>query len=111
MNVLKDNQFFTNVSATSTSSACIVPNNVSTLVLEITESSTPTFTLSVEGVINSSNTAYTTLSAVKMSTTDVISSITSTGIYIVPIDGMSNIKLNLTAISGGSISAYGKLGD
>ena len=111
MNVLKDNQFFTNIGTISTSSACVVPNNVSTLVLEITESSTPTFTLSVEGIVNSSNTTYTTLSAVKMSTNEVVTSISAVGIYVIPVDGMSNIKLNLTAISGGSISAYGKLGE
>lgn len=111
MNVIKDLQIFTNADTASESSAYTVPNNVSTLVLEITSATTPTFTLQVKGIVNSSNTAYTILESVNMTTSSVSNSITQVGVYMIPVDGISNIKLDITAISSGSISAYGKLGD
>lgn len=111
MNILKDFQFFTNASTTIDSSICYILNNASTLVIEVTSSTTPTFTVQAKGIVNNSNSTYTILESVNMSTNDVSSTISQVGIYTIPIDGLSNVKISITAISGGSISIYGKLGD
>lgn len=111
MNAKKDYQFFTNVSDIENSSICSVPNNTSILVLEITSSTTPTFTLHVGGTVNENTTTFTALGATNMSTGMVSSNITAVGIYQIIIDGLSNVEVMLTAISDGAISVYGKFGN
>lgn len=111
MNIKKDFQFFTNILSAQNSLICSVPNNVSTLVLQISSTTTPTFSLNVGGIMNDTTSTFTTLESINMSTNAISTDISAVGIYIIPIDGISNVEVMLTSITSGSISVYGKFGE
>lgn len=110
MNSLNNFKFFSNANAIAESNVLSNPNRGSQLVLEVSGTAT-SFTLEVKGKVDAENTNYTNLAIINASDYSTSSAITSNGIYIIGVDGIGGIKLNLTSISGGNVTAFGKLGE
>jgi hypothetical protein len=110
MNNLNNFKFFSGATAIAESNVLSNPNHGSQLVLEVSGTAT-SFTLSVKGKVDAENIAYTSLGIINASDYSTSSTITDNGIYIIGVDGIGGIKLNLTAVSGGNVTAFGKLGE
>jgi hypothetical protein len=111
MNVKQTFTFFENASETGDSPICAVPNFCDTLILEVSDTAASTFKMTIGGIVDSTTTTFTALQATNLSTGTVSNDISAVGIYEVDVDGLSNVEVMISSISGGSISVYGKLGN
>ena len=83
--------------------------------------SATSFAAAIEGTVNTigadgSNLAdadcqWVALGAVNLSTLATVANVTAAGIYEVTIAGVSRVRVNLSAVSGGSLTVVGALGD
>ena len=110
---LRKRCLFNAVTATATSENLIEADFGrigNTVVLQIEASEGATFSLDILGSVDSTLPTEK-LSAVNMGDVSIVDTITAGGIYSLPVDGLAVLKLSLTSVSGGSVTAYGKLID
>lgn len=96
-------------SATSTKVADIINNiNCDTLSLNVSgTASSLNIIVEANNIFNS--TAYQQIAIIKLSDFSINSSITSKGLYEIPIEGAANIKISLTSVSGGNVTVDARL--
>ena len=92
----------------SASSVVIQNTNCDTMSLSISGSFS-SITLKIQGTNTFDSTNYFDVAAIKMSDLSVCQQITATGLYTVSIEGMANIKVEITAISGGDATVKARL--
>lgn len=109
---MRINQFFKFFDAvsTSTESNVLINQSSSQLVLQV-EGAATAFSISVVGIVDSETEEYETLAVINNSDFSVSNEITNKGIYTIGTDGIVKIKLILNSISGGDITAFGRLGE
>ena len=107
MNVLKDKLFLSEETSTVISAFMGNPNFGELLTLEITGTAT-SFELKVEGVVNPSTTTWEELAYIS-SDNLVGTTISKNGIYEVVVQSLSKIRVNLSSITGGNVSVYGRM--
>ena len=96
-------------SATSTTVADIINNtHCDTLSLNVSGTAT-SLTITIEANNTFNSTEYQSIAAIKLSDFSVNETITSTGLYEIPIEAAANIKVSLTAVSGGTVTAEARL--
>lgn len=76
-----------------------------TLTLQVMGSAS-TVSLRVYGVTDFMSKEWQLLNCINMTTLEVGTSITTKGIYVFPIEGLSNIKFDLHSVSGGEVSVF-----
>ena len=109
MQTIKNWVFYKDASATSTSADMKPYVNVQADLLAVEVSGTATsMTIKMQGRSNNeNNNEWFDLACVDATTFDVKQSISSTGIYNVAIDGIKEVRANITAVSGGSVTIFG----
>lgn len=110
MNILQNFKFLDGATTVSESNVLSNPNKGSQLVLQV-DSVGATFSLTVMGKVDAESENYTALSTMSVTDYTIDSAITSNGIYSISTDGISGIYVDLTSVSGGSVSVFGKLGE
>lgn len=108
MNVINNFVFFSNVSSTGDSN---ILKNLRGSELVINVNGTATYILSIQGLVNIEDNNWTALATINASDYSVANTITANGSYIIGIDGIAQIKVNISAISGGNVSVFGRLGE
>lgn len=102
MKPITNNILLSAVSSTTESDAI---GNQTADVASIEVSGTATsFTLSVQGKVNTES-GWTNLAVINMASLALAQSITAFGIYEAGIEGMTAIRLNLSAVTGGNVTA------
>lgn len=107
MNVINDKIFLTSITAPTTSEPIGNSNLGELLTLEISGTSTE-FELVVEGIVDINSTTWTTLGWISVDN-NVGTTITTKGIYEIVAQNLSKIRVDLTSISNGNISVYGRM--
>ena len=111
MNNLQDFVFFSNATTTGNSNILYNTNYGSQIILEV-QGTAATIQIDVFGIVDMNNSSdWSTLSAIKASTYTIVSQISESGIYIIPVDGVSKIYISIAAVSGGNVNVFGKLGE
>ena len=64
--------------------------------------------LTVQGVTSTSGSEWTNIAAVDLSNFDIKNPITAEGIYETGIEGISKVRVNVTSVTGGSVSVFAK---
>ena len=106
--MLDEIQFFKNATTAGESAYALKnPNLGSQLIVQVSGSATA-FELDIKGAINGGATIQ--LGCIDMSSYSVSNKITANGIYVVAVDGISNISAELKSVTGGNVSAYARLG-
>lgn len=110
MYVLGNFAFFKNASSAGESNVLSNPNKGSVLTVEV--QGTGTFTLNIQGLVNTeyANPTYTNLAAIVAGKLSKTESITEPGIYWVGVDGVTEIKAVLSSVSG-NVTVFGRLGE
>lgn len=62
--------------------------------------------LAVYGKVDFTSDEWVLLNGINMTTLDVSTTITSQGIYVIPVDGLGAIKCELSSIAGGKVSVF-----
>jgi len=95
--------------ATSATVADILNNtNCDTLSLNVSGTATSlTITIEANNIFNS--TEYQSIAAIKLSDFSINETITSTGLFEIPIEATANIKVSLTSVSGGDVTVEARL--
>lgn len=102
---LQDGYAFENATAAGVSDV-YSNNNGESLTVQVTTSAS-SFSLAAEGKAGYKATdEYTALCGINESTFATTETVTAAGIYVFPVDGMTNFRFNLSAVSGGEISVY-----
>ena len=107
MNVINDKTFLNGATATTISESIGNANRGELLTLEVTGTAT-SFELKVEGVVNPSTTTWGELAYIS-SDNLVGTTISKNGIYEVVVQSLSKIRVNLSSITGGNVSVYGRM--
>ena len=107
MNVLKDKLFLSEETSIVTSDFIGNSNLGELLALEVTGTST-TFEILVEGIVDINSTDWVTLGWISMDNT-VGTTIIAKGIYEIVVQNLSKVRVNLSSISNGNISVYGRM--
>ena len=95
--------------ATTTIVADTINNTHSdTLSLNVSGDAT-SFTITVEANNIFNSTEFASICAIKLSDLSINETITSTGLYEIPIESAANIKVSLTAVSGGAVTVDARL--
>lgn len=68
-----------------------------------------TIAVQVLGQVDMLSDSWTLLNTVNMTTLETGTTIKGKGIYMISVDGLSQIKVKLTSVSGGSVSVYGRI--
>lgn len=63
----------------------------------------------VQGKTDINSNEWVNLSVVNVSDYSVVSNVTKKGIYTLSVEGFSFLRVNLTAVSGGNITVFGRL--
>ena len=107
LNILKEKTFLNASTVAIVSESIGNPNFGELLTLEITGTAT-SFELKVEGVVNPSTTTWGELAYIS-SDNLVGTTISKNGIYEVVVQNLSKIRVNLSSITGGNVSVYGRM--
>lgn len=68
-----------------------------------------TFTIKIQGRTDvSNNDVWFDLSCIKLNGLTVVDEIVDTGIYVADISGVQAVRVNVTSITGGSVSVFGR---
>lgn len=110
MNVIFARKFIDDSSEIVTSDILYNPNRGEELTLEVYGNATG-FTLIVEGKIDTDNESTWTQLGWVNSIAETGTNITSNGIYIIPVQQIPSIRVRLSAITTGSLTAYGRVGE
>lgn len=110
MYVLGNFVFFKAASSAGESNVLSNPNKGSVLTVEV--QGTGTFTLNIQGLVNTElvNSTYTNLAAITAKKLTKVENITEPGIYFIGVDGISEIKASLSNVSG-NVTVFGRLGE
>lgn len=65
--------------------------------------------LEVSGLVDIDSEVYTPLAGINLTNFDIANTISGNGIYQYGVDGVARIKVELKAISGGTITAFARL--
>ena len=109
MNIRQDKLFLDGASAAAESKAALLENE-SVLTLEVTGTATE-FTLKVMGRAADGQEQWIPLAAINLTDFSVSDVISKTGIYSAALDGLRGVKLVLESAAGGTVSAYGRMGE
>lgn len=110
MNVIFARRFIDDSSEIVTSDILYNPNRGEELTLEVYGNATG-FTLIVEGKIDANNKNTWTQLGWANTVPETGTNITSNGIYTIPVQKISSIRVRLSAITTGSLTAYGRVGE
>jgi len=110
MKVKKNYLFFDAINTSMESDSLLNTYGSSQLVLQV-EGDATSFSLEVQGIVDENTKVYRPLAIINNADFAVSNTINEKGIYTIGIDGINRIKLNLSSISGGSLTAFGKLGE
>lgn len=109
MNIYNNFKFFDTVLTPQTSN--VLSNvNQSQLVLQVGGTAT-SFVIEVSGRVNIESANFETIGVFNNTDFSTSQSITANGIYTIGIDGYSEIKAEIKSVSGGSVTAFGKVGE
>jgi len=102
--------FYRERSSTSTSGDMKPYVNVQSDLLAVEISGTASsMTIKMQGRANNQNNSeWFDLACIEAKTFDVVESISATGIYNVDISGVKEVRANITAISGGNVTIFGR---
>jgi hypothetical protein len=106
--ILQGFKFFE--SANSVKESNVLSANGNQLILQVSGNGAE-FSISVLGKVDNENEDYTKLAVINAKDYDMLQSISSNGIYVVGIDGISKVKLSIDSITSGNVNVYGKVGD
>lgn len=109
MNIRQDKLFLDGASAAAESKAALLENE-SVLTLEVTGTATE-FTLKVMGTAADGQAQWVPLATINLTDFSVSDTISKTGIYSAALDGLRGVKLALESAAGGTVSAYGRMGE
>lgn len=76
-----------------------------TLTIQV-EGNATSMQIQVLGKSDLESNAYSVLMGFNISTLDTVSEISALGLYSFPIEGIAEYKINVVAVSGGSISVF-----
>lgn len=102
--------FFDAINTSMESNSLLNTYGGSQLVLQV-EGDATSFSLEVQGIVDDSTKVYRPLAIISNTDFAVSNVISKKGIYTIGVDGINEIKLNLSSISGGALTVFGKLGE
>lgn len=109
MRVLNNFKFFDN-EANVKESNVLANTQGSILVLQVSGDAS-NFKINAYGQVDLESNDYAKLQAINVESYDISQDITSNGIYNISIDGISKVYLDLSAITSGQVTVYGKVGE
>lgn len=107
MNVMNDKIFLNGTTTITVSDTIGNPNFGELLTLEVSGTST-IFEIEVEGIVDINSTTWNTLGWISMDN-NVGTTITTKGIYEIVVQNISKVRVNLSSISNGNISVFGRM--
>lgn len=105
--ILSDFVFFDLNNTSTTSNVCYVANGNS-LVVQVSQTGSDAINITLEGKVDIDSNTWATLACVDSASLATKNSIASTGIFIIPISGISHIRAT-NAGTAGAIKMYGKV--
>lgn len=101
--------FYKNASSTSTAENMAPFVNITNDVLAVEISGDASFVVKMQGRADIQNGGqWEDLAAIKLSDFSVSNELKQTGVYEIGIEGLQEVRANITSISGGSISILGR---
>lgn len=110
MQVLQSFKFFNEKNATGESNVLNNYSNGSQLIVQVSGTNTG-LKLLFKGCLNAEEDVYSDLAIINSNNFDVSQSVSTGGIYIVNVDGISKVKCVVDEITTGSVTVFGKLGE
>lgn len=102
------NVLLINAATTATASSYVANNECDILGLQVTGTFSSA-TVYVQGMVNIDSNTWVNLAVMNLTDFDLKNAgITAAGIYEVGIEGVLRVRVNVSAVSGGNISVYGK---
>lgn len=102
------NTLLINAATSASSSASVVNNNCDVLGIQITGTFSSA-TVNVQGMVNVDSNTWVNLAALNLTDFDIENTgITAKGLYEIGIEGVLRVRVNVSSVSGGNISVYGK---
>lgn len=102
------NVLLIDAATSATVSSYVANNNCDVLGIQVTGTFTSA-TVFVQGMVNIDANTWVNLAALDLTEFDMENAgITAAGLYEVGIEGVLRVRINVTAVSGGNISVYGK---
>lgn len=110
MQTLQSFIFFENADGNAVSNELGSPNRSSQLILQVSGGAVG-LTMEVQGVTDTNHGDFQSLAVINLNQLSKATNITGDGIYAVPMDGVSRVRCEIKAINGGTVTAYGRLGE
>lgn len=105
------NMMMINAATSATTSSAFVNNSCDVLGLQVTGTFTSA-TVYVQGIVNADSNTWVNLAVLDLNSFGLTENgITAKGVYEAGIEGVLQVRINVSAVSGGNVSVYCKFGD